>query len=906
MLWLVIAALGAANAAGIANEVAVSDVTRQAVASRQSTGTGDAVARGERRRLLADFDFNERPLGNYEPLPMRWTRHLDWGFPHYLVAEFDEATGHDAPPSFRLELNGGSVGFRFRSRSIEVIPANDYAVFGWIRTEGLRRARASLSAGFMDRTGALIPGTEVFSRAVGGNPDAAEWSRVEVHLRGGIRNARFIALSVWLTQPGAIGGARRGTPSSAADVEDIHGRAWFDDIRVYRLPHSTLETGVPGNVFAPGHTPSLIVRVSDPDGDGLSSRLVVWNANGDPVLDRDIPVEAGAGPDAARVEVPDCGPGLYHAELSVSAASGLLGLRKLRYVSLAPLPGADAADPRPSRGFGVIVNELDEKSLSDQFALIRQLGPEWVKLPVWLLGSLRSTGGAGRLPAIEAHLSKLVTGGHEPVGWIGPDQLGPADRRILGSLVDLLSGTPTAWQPRLAFVWSRYAGLVNWWQVGDEQDAELTWDPRLPAAVTAVAKAMREVVTNPVLVMPCPILRDGDAPETQPVAAPLGARVLSVPYTIPGERFHEYWSAAGSDAPPALWVTVETPPEEHYAREMRIRDLTKRLILAKANGAAAVFLRQPWTMTGANDLEPNEDYVVFRTVAAKLAGTRGFGTLMIDGRIECHVLDRGGRAVMAVWDDYAPPGGRDRWLPLDPGATQTDPLGRVTVLHGTGMETRVCIGPMPTFVEPLPTWLVRLRQGFALGPPHVEARLAEHERVVRFANPFNEPISGDVRLVAPPGWEVRPLQFRFALAAQQTHEERILVSFPTNESAGTKVIVSEFAIDADRLYRLRIPAWLELGLEGIDVQTFTRRADDRVLVRQSVTNRTDSAVSFYGSLSVAQRERLTRLIPNLQPGQTATREYMLDEASRLAGSRMRLSLHEVDGSRIWNCVLDVP
>ncbi|MGB9624410.1 MAG: hypothetical protein ACPMAQ_06060, partial [Phycisphaerae bacterium] len=32
------------------------------------------------RRLVKLFDFDERPLGNYESLPMGWTRHEGWGF----------------------------------------------------------------------------------------------------------------------------------------------------------------------------------------------------------------------------------------------------------------------------------------------------------------------------------------------------------------------------------------------------------------------------------------------------------------------------------------------------------------------------------------------------------------------------------------------------------------------------------------------------------------------------------------------------------------------------------------------------------------------------------------------------------------------------------------------------------
>ncbi len=856
------------------------------------------------RRLVKLFDFNERPLGNYEPLPMGWTRHEGWGFPHYLEAGFDEAVGHEGPPSLRLNLNGGSVGFHYRSRTIEVVPTSDYVVFAWVRTEGLNRARASIGAAMMDRSGNDIPGTQTFSRFVGGPAENGRWHRLTAYLPGGVRNARFVHLSVWLTQRDARTRERRGTPASADDVEDTSGQAWFDDIEVYRLPRVRIDTGVPGNVFGPGCAPALHVLVNDPDGTGLVARLVVRDADDTVRFEQDLPIKPNDQTQPDRMGLPGLESGLYHAELSVSTAAGVLAARTLQFARLSRRYHNDDANPRPARGFGVAVNNLSEKHLADQLALIEQLGAEWVKMPVWLMASANSSGSAVSMGALESHLTQISGRGHEVVGWIGPDRQTLEQRREVGSLLDLLSSSPTRWRPGLAYVWSLYAGLIRWWQVGNEQDASLVWDPRLPAAVAAVRREMSDVVDSPRLVIPGNVLRTSDGGETDNESPPPSAVAAFVPPEVPPERIDEHPPAA--DARPKLWLTIAPLPRDRYPRRAWAADLTKRLVLAKAGRAEAIFVPQPWTVDDADGIRPNEEYLIFRTVADLLGGSQSVGTLTIDGRVECHVFDRDGRAVLAVWDDYAPPAGRDHWLLLDPGARQIDPWGRCTDLQAAGAECRVRIGPTPTFLEPLPTWLAKLRRSFGIVPSHVEARLAEHEAAIRFVNPLAEPISGEVRLVAPPGWTVRPSRFRFSLPSGQVHQEPISLSFPLNEPSGTKVILSEFLIEANRNYPLRIPAWFELGLEGIEVETFTQRAGDQVVVRQSVTNRSGEVVSFYGYLAASGRERLNRIISNLQPGETATKEYVLDNASELTGHRMRLGLQEVDGSRVWNCLIEAP
>lgn len=863
-----------------------------------SAGPAGASVTADHRRLVRVFDFDEKPLGNFEPIPMQWTRHYEWGFPQHLEATFDADVGHRAPPSFRMKLNGGSIAFHYRARTIEIIPTSDYVVLAYVRTEGLRRARAFLSAAMMDRTGSLIEGSEVFSERVGGEGDDSSWHRLSVTLPGGVRNARYIAISLWLAQPGAERVPPRGTPSSADQIEDIHGAAWFDDIEIYRLPRVRLATGLPGNVFYHDCRPALLALVGDADGAGLDARLTVRDADATAIWSTTLAISPPQQPDPRPVELPPLGPGVYTAELAVSAATGLLSLRTVRFAVLsARLPPEQSAEA--SEGFGLTVSRISPEAVSDQFRLIQELGVKWLKVPVWSPQGRQAMDRAAERQGLEEHLTRLAGPGREIVGGLGFDV---GEGSALGTLLDVLDGSSAAWKPSLAYLWSVYGGLVHWWQVGADDDDAVVWDARLAGTAARLREHMREFVTTPLLAMPTSAWAQPDSRRFDGDQAALAESVF-VSCRIPPSEIASALGGRGRGA--ALWVTIEPLPVGRYPRTERAADLVKRLVGAKAAGPAAIFFREPWGPEGET-LAPTDDYLVYRTLADALGGTEYIGRVELGARAECHAFDRGGKATLVAWDDYAPPEGREHWIALEPGAWQADPWGRVRKLPMQEGESPVQIGRMPTIVGSLPTWLVRLRQGLHLNPSHVEASLEPHGASLRFANPFREPISGDVRIVAPAGWEVRPTRFNFALAPGATCTQDLTLRFPLYESAGHKVLLAELQIEANRQYRVRLPVWFELGLNGVEVATFAQRTGQQIVVRQTVTNRTTEVLHFYSYLAPADRERLNRVIANLQPGQTVTRDYVLDDAAGLSGRRMRIGLREVGGTRVWNRLLEVP
>src|SRR3954469_10226877 len=85
-------------------------------------------------RVLRSFDFEERRLGNVEDLPMDWSKVEGAGLPHYVNGQLATEASHSGRYSFRLELNGGSLIYRYDASKIRLQRGAHYRVAGFVQT----------------------------------------------------------------------------------------------------------------------------------------------------------------------------------------------------------------------------------------------------------------------------------------------------------------------------------------------------------------------------------------------------------------------------------------------------------------------------------------------------------------------------------------------------------------------------------------------------------------------------------------------------------------------------------------------------------------------------------------------------------------------------------------------------
>src|SRR5262249_33465783 len=160
---------------------------------------------------------------------------------------FDRQIGHLSAPSFKLQLNGSSLAYRYEGRDIAVRTSSDYLLVAFVKSDAVREARAYLTAYYFDRKGRLIAGTERRSRLVGGSGKSTDWEPLTIGLPGNVPSSRYIGITVWLTQASVWDTQQR--PKRAIELTDVDARMWIDDLTVYRLPRVTLRSASPGNVF---------------------------------------------------------------------------------------------------------------------------------------------------------------------------------------------------------------------------------------------------------------------------------------------------------------------------------------------------------------------------------------------------------------------------------------------------------------------------------------------------------------------------------------------------------------------------------------------------------------------------------------------------------------------------------
>jgi hypothetical protein len=74
-----------------------------------------------------------------------------------------------------------------------------------------------------------------------------------------------------------------------------------------------------------------------------------------------------------------------------------------------------------------------------------------------------------------------------------------------------------------------------------------------------------------------------------------------------------------------------------------------------------------------------------------------------------------------------------------------------------------------------------------------------------------------------------------------------------------------------------------------------------------MTNRTAEEVNFDGFVIAPARQRINRPFSNILPGQSVTKEFVLERADELSGKKIRVGFNEIEGQyRLWNQLLEVP
>jgi hypothetical protein len=853
-------------------------------------------------RIIKSFDFDERKLGNYESIPRFWRQIRESGYPRFLEPCFDYEVGRTAPPSLRFALAGGNLGAAYLAKDINVHPNADYQVTAWIRPSGVVHARAYVTAYYLDHAVRKIDASERSSPFVQGAGSEEAWVQVSIHLPGGFENARWLGLSCRLEQMSE----QAANPDELRPIyyRDIHASAWFDDITILRLPRLALSVSAPGNVSTAPQPLECTARVADTDGVGLDARLDVSDAAGRTLDTRAVPV-VGLDDPSHRLTLPDLAAGWYRAVLTVRVCGSMALTREQSFVRLNPVLSTTNED---HRGFGIILDPCPELPVDIHESLLRTLCPGVVKVPLWRreMGDDAIVKGD---PRLEDLLRVLHDDGIALVGMLEdpPETLARQCGHRMMTLLDVLCSPPDQWRPYLAFIIARYGPQIRAWQIGGEGETAASSDKRLATALSSVRAELQPLIGPSDLVAPQSLVQQPSAKGT-PKADILS---VSAPSQVSAAGLARQLALPQGSTPLRRWVTIAPLPFQHYDRDVRLCELARRIITARESGVETIFLRQPWRTRSSDDavvsVAPDEDFIVYRTLAQALGGLKPDQPIWIGEGMQATLFvdDAGEVAAIAAWTEGDQACPTETVLDVGTGAKRIDMWGNVSDLKPTKGGKQLTVGAMPIIITPVPAARARALAGFAVLEPTLQVTVEEQHRTLVVSNPRPSKLCGTLLLQEPVGWRLQPRKIPLDVAPGTPARIDIAFTIPANQAAGDYSLQGRLLVEGDAIDGLTMRAPLQVRTPGLDVNVMTAREGAGLMIFQRITNRTPESITLQGAVLAAGLPRQTRVIAELAPDQTAVREYRIDNAAALVGKPVRVSVEQIGGPLRHNTLLHI-
>ena len=868
-------------------------------------------------------DFEDDTDRDYDGWPDGWVRGRSRELPEFLkvgvVAERQQANR-----CLQIALDGG--GAIVSSPSIAISSHFSFMLSLRIKTEGLTHDGAWATLSLADDEGHTLQSHS--SPPLTASPD---WQTVRI--------GPIIAVS---------GRATRAIVSlhlqPQGKREDLTGKAWFDDVRIVRLPRMLLSPNLPTGLYTSRETAELVCEVSGIRVQSPQVRFELFDQAGRPLAESRLPLlstedaakaaqmglpEAGyAG--HARWQPPLPGFGYYRVRASLLAedSAEVLLDRTQTFAVVRVLP------PAHRSVFGWTLDGREEPYAFGPLAtLLAQSGLGWAKMPVWY--DSRENKQADRIAWFAEQLSIQ---GIELVGVL--DQPPPELRQVFreqGHLpVATVFAEPELWQPAVAPVMTRLSLKIRYWQLGNDEDVSFIGYPQLGAKVADIKRRLEEYTQQIHLGLnwrwlyapppatahngPWSFLSYGIDP---PLTADEIGAYLKMPQQSPAaQRAGRSVRANEPTASPRLasttirrgaqqtqrWMLLSPLPKGEFSTEVRVQDLVLRMLAAKMHRADAVFVPRPFSDEAGvmnADGSPGELLVPWRTTAMLVGGAEYLGAIQLPGGTPGHIFAQDGRAVMAVW------GPRDtvERVFLGDEIEQLDVYGRGSAPPRGEVDgqpvSELKIGPMPSFI-------IGLREGVARFQAAAEfestqlASVAGREQTIylRLKNTFPQPITGEVKLNAPKSWGIDARPARFRIAEGESLRLPLPVTLAADANSGPQPVRLDFELSGQGNPRFSVYRTLQLGLDDVQVEVTTRlRAKDgSLVVEQHMTNMSDLPLSFRCTLFAPGRRRETRQVIDLKHERT-TMTFVLPRGEELIGQKLWLQAEEIGGSRVLNYTL---
>jgi len=853
------------------------------------------------RRVVKTFTFDEKSLGNLEDLPMDWEKVTLSGFPHFVNGNLDDEVGFPKP-SFKLQLNGGNLGYVFSERVIPVFPGSDHKIVAYVKTQNLVYARGYLQAFYMDRAGKPLTDTIVYSPLIGPPaPEDPEWRPVVVELPYTNNNGRFIGIGVFLVQQDRLPVALASPVKSYR--KDINTALWLDEVTVLRLPKTRLGMVKNTCLYHTSDNVTVGATVADAGTNDLSARIIIQDlATGQartiahpvavlPPLEAILRGHATA-PGIIQHEIGRLKPGLYRISLQ-ALTNGDVIIDKILHIAVLN----DDRTSELTRHFGIDLSdaEIAQPVLTADFA--GTLKPAWAALPIWRNDTPTNRGHAEESP-VDRTILELD---HRGISILGsfldvPEELASRCNIVNPSLWDFLAGKPEWWQSELSILVSRHADRIDHWTFGRTTNFWQTPDARIQPVLNSVRKEFSQFQGQFSLLSAWPAMVQ------PPAQLPADGCFVTIPSELLPGSFEEYFKRWITD-PRLAWIVLQEQDLDQYSLEPALVDFARRFIEAKRCRMQNLAARNLWTGRRPNapgGIEPNAYYVVYANLIDRLDGLDYINSVEIDqGRFGLRFSSADHTVLVLSSTDPKPYRGM---ASLGEQVKAYDLWGRTLPLQNNEGGWQVPYRPI-VFLDNVEADLARFLASIRFDPELVPSKFGTHQVRLVFQNTFSQGINGIVRLQGPTDWQFDPSGSRFALPAGKDFTLPMKLRFPSNESIGRKSINVRFELEARKLMRLNLSLPLRIGVSDLDMRVIWFLRGQEMILWQEVQNKGDKWTDLRAFVVAPERPRMERQIRRLGPGQTAVKEYSLGPWKDMFRKTIRVGFQEVRGTRLANEVI---
>ena len=518
----------------------------------------------------------------------------------------------------------------------------------------------------------------------------------------------------------------------------------------------------------------------------------------------------------------------------------------------------------------------------------------WVAYPVWF--GKEDEAQAQRIGELAERLTlnsmELVAVLDEPPPEL-QSEFTRFDRGIAAVLHDA-----DLWQPAIDPVMNRLSFKVTWWQLGGLTDMSFVNHPNVDLKVGEIRDHLSRFGKNIKLGITWNWLYGKRAEDSGSLDYLLKTSLTK----MTGQELQGYLQEDQTSSTP-IWTTLQPLDRINYDLKSRVRDLIERMIIAKINGATTVFVPEPIsTYHGIlnDDLSPGELLVPWRLTAQALAGAEYLGRLELSNGSENYIFRRSDDVVMVIWNDHD----TTEAMQLGPDLTVQDSWGRNLQEWSESSLATLPVGPSPQFITGIDPDLVEWQMNCKFSETHIDSVVGRSQFTsLEFKNSLDFGVSGKATLTSNQLWE-KPLVIPFKVNPGETFSAPIELILRSNISAADHEVRIDFELAGHRRHTMTVFRHLDIGIEGIRVDSATQVKNGQLLVHATVINDTPFEANFSLYLFAPNRRRQRLQIAKMPPGR-ARRTFVVNDGESLQGQDVWLRVEEVRGNQILNYQIHV-